>query len=240
MPSVRNVVQNCLGKSGNLSLLRDVFGVYGVNPNVAQRSLSSQLNLIQNLPFVRVALVTIQGAVNTNLQRDLDIASTVYQSECNAWVYCTGSIIVNNLELLILNQDDCSSNNHSVSSAEDDLFDLGRNLGANIVCYYLLGFNSGMGNNINVAGCAAHPEDRRGFWVNQSARGYSSWTFAHELTHVVGDNQHICDTDNLMLGQLPDNSCSVSGTRNITNPPADLDNEQCNRILDDPDIESCN
>ena len=240
MPSIRNVVQNCLGKSGNLSLRRDVFGVYGVNPEVAQRSLRDQLNLIQTRPFVRVALVTIQGADNTNLQRDLDNASTIYQNECNAWVYCTGSIEVENLELLVLNQDDCFSNGHSVSDAERELFDLGRNLGANVVCYYLLGLNSGMGTNINIAGCAAHPDDRRGFWVNQTARNYSQWTFAHELTHVVGDNRHICDTDNLMLGQLPDNSCSVSGTLNITNPPPDLDNEQCNRILDDPDIESCN
>ena len=238
MPSVRNVVQNCLGKSGNLSLLRDVLGVYAVNFNVSQRSLRTQLDLIQNRPFVRVALVTIQGSTNANLQRDLDNASTIYQNECSAWVYCTSSITVNDPGLLVLNQDDCDGNGHSVSDEEDELFDLGRNLGANIVCYYINGSNLGNG----VSGCAAHPPGRRGFWVNQNNfTAYSQWTFAHELTHVIGDNAlHICDTDNLMLGQVPDGSCPVSGTLFITNPPPDLDNDQRDRILDDPDMESCN
>ena len=232
--SIRDVASDCLGKTGVLSIREDILGVYGTD-NPQNRSVLQQMDRIQNLPFVKVALVTIQGSNNANLQRDLDNASTIYQSECSAWVYCMGSITVNDPGLLVLNQCDCSGNDHSVSDEEDELFELGRNLGANIVCYYINGSNFG-----NVAGCAAHPPGRRGFWVNQNAGTplspvYSQWTFAHELTHVIGDNGHICDTDNLMLG----NPCTISGTINITNPPPDLDNNQCDRILDDPDMESC-
>jgi hypothetical protein len=88
------------------------------------------------------------------------------------------------------------------------------------VGYYILGDGA-------FAGCAAHPSGRRGFWVGSGA---SPWTFAHELGHVVGDNGHVNDTDNLMYG---------SGTANITNPPPDLTNSQCGRINSDPDMEEC-
>lgn len=233
--SVRSIAGNCLGTSAPISLRRDILCVYG-NDNPQNRSLRQRLNLIQNRPFIRVALVTIQGASNANLQRDLDNANLVYQNECDAWIYCEGSITVNRPALLELIQDDCLGSDHSVSDEEDELFDLGRNLGADIVGYYINGSNFGG----SVAGCAAHPPRRRGFWVNQNASNesvtvYSQWTFAHELTHVVGDNSHICDTDNLMLG----NPCDISGTINITNPPPDLSNDQCNRIQNDPDVESC-
>lgn len=223
--STRTMATTCLGLSGDIALRQDILGVYA-NDNPQTRSLKARLTLIQNTPFVRVALVTIQGSSTANLQRDLDNANQVYQDECDAWVYCTGSITVNEPSLLVLNQDDCLGSGHSVSDEEDELFDLGRNLGANVVGYYINGSNFGT----NVSGCAAHPPGRRGFWVNQNAAVYSPWTFAHELTHVVGDNSHVSDTDNLMMG---------SGTINITNPPPDLTNTQCNDIVSDTDMESC-
>lgn len=222
--SVRSIASSCLGKSVPLSLLEDIFGVYG--DNTQPRSLKDQLDRIQNKPFVRVALVTIQGAT-PNLQRDLDNANTVYRNECEAWVYCVGSRTVNHPHLLWLDQDDCLASGHSVSDEEDELFDLGRDMGADIVCYYINGDGS-------FAGCAAHPSDRRGFWVGRPATpivaGSSPWTFAHEMTHVVGDNGHVTDTDNLMMD---------SGTSNITNPPPDLTSSQRTRILDDGDMEEC-
>lgn len=230
MVSLRAIANDCLNKTGPLSVLQDFLGVYN-NDNPTNRSLLNRLNLIQNTPFVRVALVTIQGAVNANRQRDLDNANIVYQNEVGVWVYCVGEAVVNDVTLLVLNQDDCSGSDHSVSDEEDDLFDLGRGLGAEIVAYYINGSNFGA----NVGGCAAHPPNRRGFWVNQSSPTYSPWTFAHELTHVVGDNSHICDTDNLMLG----NPCDVSGTNNITNLPPDLNDDQQDRIQDDPDMVNC-
>lgn len=223
--STRTIAQNCLGLSGDIALRQDIFGVYA-NDNPQTRSLNARLDLIQNEPFVRVALVTIQGSSTANLQRDLDNANQVYQNECDTWVYCVGSITVNDASLLILNQDDCLASGHSVSDEEDDLFDLGRNLGADVVGYYVNGSSFGT----NTSGCAAHPPGRRGFWVNQNAAAYSQWTFAHELTHVVGDNAHVTNTDNLMMG---------SGTVNITNPPPDLTNSQCNDIVADPDMETC-
>lgn len=216
--SVKSIVSSCLGKTTPLSIRRDVLGVYA-NDNPQNRSLKERLNLIETRPFVRVALVTIQGASPT-LQRDLDNANIIYLNECNHWVYCQESITVNNASLLVLDQDDCAGSGHSVSDEEDELFDLGRNLGADVVGYYINSSNGGF------AGCAAHPPGRRGFWTGSTA---SPWTFAHELTHVIGDNSHSSNSNNLMF----------TPTANITNPPPDLTNGQCDNIEDDPDIEDC-
>ena len=216
--SIRNVADNCLGKTGRLSLREDILGVYA-NDNPQNRSVLAQMGRIQNVPFVSVAVVTINGATPT-LQRDLDNGNIVYLGECSVWLYPTDSITVTANNLLTLDQDDCASSGHSVSDEEDELFDLGRNLGANIVCYYINGVGSGL------RGCAAHPPGRRGFWVGSSA---SPWTWVHELTHIVGDNSHVGNTDNLM----------INNTGTITNPPPDLTNGQCNQINGDPDIEQC-
>ncbi len=216
--NIRNVADTCLDKTGRLSLREDIHGVYA-NDNPQNRSTLAQLDRIQNMPFVRVALVTISTATPT-LQRDLDNGNTVYQGDCDVWIYPTDSITATANNLLTLDQDDCASNGHSVSDEEDELFDLGRTLGANIVCYYINGDGSGL------RGCAAHPPGRRGFWVGSAA---SPWTWVHELTHIVGDNSHEGNTDNLM----------INNTGTITNPPPDLGNDQCDRITDDPDIEQC-
>lgn len=220
--NVRDIVSNCLGKSGNLSMLKDVLGVYATD-NPQTRSMKDRLNLIQNSPFVRVALVTIQGA-NPNIQQDLDNANLVHQNECDTWVYCQGSITANRPDLLRITQTDCLTTFvHLVSDDEDELFDLGRGMGANIVCYYIIGASSG------AAGCSANPLGRRGFWVSLPSNG-SPYTFAHELTHVVGFNGHRGgDSNNLMF--IP--------TSRITNLPPDLTDNQCRSIGNDRDMESC-
>jgi hypothetical protein len=46
-------------------------------------------------------------------------------------------------DLLVLNQTDCLSEGHQVSEEEDELFDLGRDLGADIVGYYIQGDAAG-------------------------------------------------------------------------------------------------
>jgi hypothetical protein len=161
-------------------------GVYGPD-NPQSRSVLTQLERIQNQPFVRVALVRVLPSGSTptvwpNLQRDVNNANTVYQNECGAWVYPVGSRIVTTNILGgngLLDQNDCTGNGHSVSSEEDALFDLGRSMGADVVGYFIAGDTFGF------AGCAAHPQGRRGFWVGN---GESPWAFAHELTHVIGDN----------------------------------------------------
>ena len=89
-----------------------------------------------------------------------------------------------------------------------------------------LGLARGNGDGGGLRGCAAHPSDRRGFWVGSSA---SAWTWVHELTHIVGDNSHVSDTDNLM----------INNTGTITNAPPDLTSSQCDRINDDTDMEAC-
>jgi hypothetical protein len=156
-------------------------------------------------------------------QRDLDNANTIYQRECGAWVYCAGFDERDRIELTFLDQDDCAGGGHSVSDDEDELFDLGRDLGANIVCYYI--FMS----TVAAGGCAAHPPGRRGFWLGSGPNNSPASplvAFAHELTHIVGDNGHVgLPADNLMKKkkQKP-----VSST---------LTPAQQARILADPDME---
>lgn len=219
--SVRQLMSNCIAKSAPYSVRRDTLGVYA-NDNPQDRSLKQRLQLMDERPFVRLATVVLQGTTSTaNQQRDMDNSNIVYQNECNAWVYYQENITVNRPDLLALDQDDCAASGHSVSDEEDDLFDLGRDLGADVVGYYINSSNAGA-----FVGCAAHPPGRRGFWVGNGA---SPWTFAHELTHVIGDNGHTSDSDNLMS----------TPTASITNPPPDLTNSQEDRILDDPDVEQC-
>lgn len=168
---------------------------------------------------VRVAVVTIQGA-NANLSRDLDSGNRVYLAECGVSIDVVANLTVDRPDLLILDQTDCLADGHQVSEEEDELFDLGRDLGADIVCYYIQGDTAGF------RGCAAHPPGRRGFWVGDNA---TEWTFVHELTHVVGDNGHVTNTDNLMF----------RNTGRITNPPPDLTSRQCDRIQGDEAMVVC-
>jgi hypothetical protein len=139
--NVRTAVADRLGKSGTISLKKDVFGVYS-DDHPQSRSLLEQIDLIRNKPLVRVAQVTVTGGdivtPAPRSQRDLDNANTIYQRECGAWIYCTGNITVDRIDLTFLDQDDCSLGaSHSVSDDEAELFGLGRGLGANIVCYYI-------------------------------------------------------------------------------------------------------
>jgi hypothetical protein len=216
--SVLSIAANCLGKTGPLSIRRDILGVFA-DDNPSTRSLKARLEQIESKPFVRVAVVTITGATRS-LQRDLDTANSIYSSECDAWVYCEGAITADRPGLLVLAQDDCSSNGHQVSEEEDELFDLGRNLGADLVAYYVSGDTAGF------RGCAAHPAGRRGFWVGDTA---TQWTWTHELTHVVGDNQHVSNTDNLMFRD----------TGMLTALPPDLTSSQAERVRDDEAMERC-
>lgn len=234
--SVRQVASDCLGRRPR-SLLRDVFGVYGSNPR--QRSLRAQLTRIRTNPFVRVACVTVQPLGSTagqdaNQQRDLDNANDTLIQRCGIWVYCSGSRVIRTNILGangIFDQRDCNAGwfldfigigDHEVSGEERALFNLGRDLGADVTCYFLpQGATSGS------AGCAAHPDGRRGFWVGPTR---SQWTFAHELGHVVGNLGHRNSRSNLMFG---------GGTVNINVTPPQLTSGQCDDIADDRDVEEC-
>ncbi|MFC6939343.1 hypothetical protein ACFQE8_05115 [Salinirubellus sp. GCM10025818] len=231
MTSLRTVVQDCLGKGEageTISVREDVLGVYG-DDNPQARSVVERLDRIQTQPFIRIALVTVRPTgspadQNANLQRDIDSANIVYQNECGVWVYPVGSRVISTDflgDLVQLDQDDCLASGHSVSDEEDALFDLGRDMGAEIVGYYI---NSDMAG---FRGCAAHPKNRLGFWVGSSA---TRWTLIHELTHIVGRNGHRKnDTKNLMF----------TNTGAIQDLPPDLTDKQCERIHDDKHMESC-
>lgn len=234
--SVRAVATSCLGRQGDLSVKRDVFGVYGENDQI--RSLLKQLGLIRTKPFLRLAIVTVRPLGSTqgqyqNLQRDLDVANEVWQRDCDTWIYCVGSV-VEFTDLLgnnaVLNQNSCPLGEQTNPTAEEDgLFDLGRNLGADVVGYYITG-----STNPNLGGCSAYPEGRRGFWsgFNQSPN-----MFAHELTHVVGLNPHPAQDP-----QVPDNDRDnlmwpTPGA--IANLPPDLRTPQRNRVRGDGSMETC-
>lgn len=164
--------------------------------------------------FLPLSVVTIQGAA-PQAARDLDRATVVWGGECGVFVDVVSRITVDRPDLLVLSQTDCLITGHVVSGEEDALYDLGRNTGADVVLYYVQADTAGF------FGCAAHPPDRRGAWVGDAN---TEWTFIHELTHVVGRNRHVTDRDNLMF----------SSTAQITNPPPELTEAQCRRILEDP------
>jgi hypothetical protein len=238
--SVKAVASSRLGRRAPLSLRRDVLGVFG-DDHPQARSLKRRLDLAQHAPVVRIAIVTIKGAFDEHVQEDLDSASLIYENECGTWIHCMDVITVDRPHLLTLDQDDFNGprdpEGHEVSDEERELFALGRDLGANIVGYYVGGSNAPGSIGPGVVGAAAHPPGRRGFWVNPFHENRTRWSFAHELTHVVGSNSHICDTDNLMIGETLHRPCDAVGTQSITDPPPDLTDAQCRRILNDPDME---
>ncbi|GJL57046.1 MAG: hypothetical protein NPIRA02_41780 [Nitrospirales bacterium] len=164
-----------------------------------------------------VAIVTLAGT-GPDLRRDLDAANLIWGNDCEVWIEIVDTIVVNRPELLVLSQEDCRGVGHVVSDEEDELFAIGRDLGSDVVGYYIQSSSS----SDSLLGCAAHPPGRRGFWVRHDTTLDFVW--AHELGHVVGDNPHIPDSDNLMhSGSLPS-----------TNLPLDLNEEQCRRIVNDP------
>lgn len=164
--------------------------------------------------IIPIAIVVIQGA-DEDVAGDVQRADQVWSSESDVFLDIVSQTTVNEPALQVLSQTDCLRTGHVVSAEEDELFDLGRGLGTDIVGYYIVGDVAGF------AGCAAHPPGRRGFWVGDAA---SPWTFGHELGHVVGRNPHVSDSDNLMS----------TPTASITNAPPDLNADQTARILDDP------
>ena len=153
------------------------------------------------------------------IQRDINACNEVWGGEAGIFIIVDANLIIDRPNLLILTQTDCLANGHIVSAEEDELFDLGRGLGPDVVGYYIQSDVAGF------LGCAAHPVGRRGFWVADSASAFD-YTFAHELGHVVGDNAHIINTDNLMH----------PFANQMTNPPPDLNGSQIERILRDPAI----
>ncbi|HEU4456566.1 MAG TPA: hypothetical protein VFR81_26095 [Longimicrobium sp.] len=164
-----------------------------------------------------VVIVVLDGT-SPDIDRDVGTANVVWGNDCGVFVEIAETLVVDRPDLLVLSQADCNFPPHAVSAEEDELFSLGRGLGADVVAYYIGGSSFGD----NVLGCAAHPPDRRGFWVVHDTTFGLVW--AHEVTHVVGENPHVNNTSNLMHPFADE----------VTNLPPDLNEEQCRRIIDDP------
>jgi hypothetical protein len=166
------------------------------------------------LPIVVVKL----DGTNPDVATDVEMANVVWNADCGVFVDVVETMVVSAPDLLVLTQEDCSGAGHVVSDEEDELYSIGRGFGTDLVAYYIQASAFGSG----VLGCAAHPPDRRGFWLVSSS---FTFVFAHEAVHVVGHNPHnIVDTDNLMWPFADE----------VTNLPPDLNEEQCQRILNDP------
>ena len=164
-----------------------------------------------------IVIVILDGS-NPDVSADVAMVNTIWNAHCGVFVEVVATLNVNAPDLFVLTQEDCNSAGHVVSDEEDELYAIGRSVGTDLVAYYIGG--SSFGNS--VLGCAAHPPDRRGFWVKPSAFDF---VWAHEAVHVVGDNPHVFDdTDNLMTPYVND----------VTNLPADLNETQSRRILEDP------
>lgn len=164
--------------------------------------------------LIPIVVVRLAGA-DSDVARDVAAANEIWSTHCGVWFELDANVVVDRPELLILDQTDCLAEGHVVSQEEDELYDLGRGRGTDLVAYYIDGATSG------ALGCAAHPPDRRGFWLVASTFDF---VFAHEAGHVAGDNPHVSDTDNLMF----------PFANSITNLPPNLDADQCDRILRDP------
>ena len=168
----------------------------------------------ERVMILPVVLVTLAGT-NPDVARDLQTANAVWGAECEVWVDVVGQVTANRPDLLFLSQEDCKVTNHVVSEEEDQLYAIGRGLGADVVAYYIQRSSSGD----SVLGCAAHPPERRGFWMVDATSFDFVW--AHEVTHVVGRNPHVDDANNLMHRFADE----------ITNLPPDLNDDQCQRII---------
>jgi hypothetical protein len=228
--NVRTSVANRLGKSATLSLFEEgrLRGLQQRQPAVAFTAPPDGAHRDQAVGSSGISDGHRHGQ---QLRPELATATRLgqrqhhLQRECDgAWIYCQDTRTVDRPDLTFLAQNDCGGvvGGHVVSDDEDELFDLGRDLGANIVYYYIF---SGLKR---VGGCAAHPPGRRGFWVGSPPNNPPASpevAFAHELTHVVGDNGHVSTPNNLMLRAK---NKPVSST---------LTNAQEARILADPDME---
>jgi hypothetical protein len=235
--SVRTIALTCLDRSPPISVRRHVLGVYDDNDNQV-RSLRRQLDLIEQTPFIRLVIVTVRPVGSTlgqyaNLQRDLDAANEIWQRACNTWIYCVDSLVERTAILGndgVLNQNACPLGIQGNPTAEENaLFNLGRGRGEDLVGYYI-----GGSTNPALGGCSAYPQGRRGFWV---AFGSSVWMFAHELTHVIGLNPHPANDPNVPDNDQDNLMWPTPGA--ITNPPPDLRAVQCNRVRNDPGMETC-
>src|SRR5687768_3347000 len=131
MKSVRTIASACLGRDMPLSVKRHVLGVYGDNDQ--RRSLRERLDLIEHRPFIRLVIVTIRPVGSAlgayvNLQRDLDTANEIWQRDCDAWIYCVDSLVVQTAILGsdgVLNQPGCPLGVQANPTAEEtQLFQL--------------------------------------------------------------------------------------------------------------------
>ena len=151
-----------------------------------------------------IVLVTLQGA-NANVVRDVDNANAIWSAECRLFVDVLAELVVDRVDLLVLDQNDCVLFGHVVWAEEDALYDFGRGR-SDLVGYYIQGDVAGF------AGCAAHPSVDAVFGLETALRhGRSLRDDARRGDHFMWA------TANLMF----------TPTASITNPPLDLTDDQC-------------
>ncbi len=216
--SFKHAAAHCFGKNGDISVKRDILGVVA-DDHPQDRSAKELLSAAYSFPYVRMTIVTIKGAAPT-IQKDLDTANEIFRREGEFFLYPVASIEEDRPHLLALHQNSCPLGVQQEPTEEElELFNLGRDKGADVVGYYIQNGPGGVG-------CSAYPEGLKGFWVDDNA---SEWTFAHELGHVLGRNYHVGDKDNLMFVPTPF----------ITNPPPNLNTSQVNNIKQDDAVYPC-
>lgn len=158
--------------------------------------------------IVPIFFKTIQGAA-PNINRDLRVANQIF-NRYGIEFFQLGQDTNNVPALLDLDQPTCRRG-QTPTNEENQLYNLERDHApSDMVVYYL------RSTSLGVRGCAAHPANRPGSVVTDSATQY---TMAHEIGHVLG-LAHVNDTSNLMN----------NGTAAITTHPPNLTTAQLNTI----------
>ena len=233
MISVKSTVASCLDLGAPLSIKKHVLGVLaghniGGTPYFQVRSLRQRLDLIRNKPFVKVAVVTVwpdgsDQVAPYGLQEDLDTANAIYQQWCEVWIYFTS------LSVIHTDQFGPSVTVDSDSSQPTDdelaLHELGGGIQAPVIGYYVGRLTSASGRGSS---------DLRAFWLGRTPPPFGQprkYIFTHELGHVVGSLGHLCEEQ----GHDDDRS-NIMCTRPSWGQGPTFDQDQCESILNDPDV----
>jgi hypothetical protein len=243
--SFRKICSNCMGLSGNISIVKDFYGYSSVPapfPVPSSRyivpgtlSLLQQVKLLKQAPLVRLHIkiaVSVDPSVPT-IDQMVNAIRLVYGN------YGIG-VVIKSTENLNLSDVDIEAGDGGNSSELIQLFNNTNNVGTNEIVVYIVSTVTSGGDTWN--GWSNHPAGKPGVVLAGGLDGASIWTLAHEIGHVLGllhpelQNFPKCPKDtnppsaplqNCLLKRL----MTCCSTENITNLPPDLVQSEVQTML---------